>query len=365
MATASAQIRDHIVAQIGRGDLKPGDRLPSRPELERRFRCARATVDKALGALKSDGLIRTEFGRGTFVAERRPRKTGTGRAVVVIPRKSPEIKNDIYVFSIYRELARGLSGRDRGTHLTVEEPHTPAGPDAEALRTASVVYWVRPSPGAASMLRFLADEGVPQVLLNRDYGEYPCVCTDAAGGQRAAVARLAKLGHRRIGYVHLPVNPLRAFDSDRMIGFLEGVHAAGLAPDAAPRLEIPQGRGGTTESAITKWLRSDAAPSAVVFSSSIAGAFVRAAGAAGLRIPDDISVLTVDEVHDPNHLFGMRFTCQRQRLAEIGRRAAKLTASKLRAGDRPLKVRLVPDLVDGDTTTRSAARRGARSRKKR
>ncbi len=54
----------------------PGDKLPSGPELARRYSVARGTVDKALDLLRGEGLIITRQGSGSFVRERTERPVG-------------------------------------------------------------------------------------------------------------------------------------------------------------------------------------------------------------------------------------------------------------------------------------------------
>lgn len=60
-------VRDQIENDIVNGLLKPGDRLPTEPELVQRFLAGRHTVRKALEALAKEGRLSIEQGRGTFV----------------------------------------------------------------------------------------------------------------------------------------------------------------------------------------------------------------------------------------------------------------------------------------------------------
>jgi GntR family transcriptional repressor for pyruvate dehydrogenase complex len=53
---------------ILRGVLKPGDKLPSETELERKFGISRTVVREGLQALKSKGMIESYRGSGTYVA---------------------------------------------------------------------------------------------------------------------------------------------------------------------------------------------------------------------------------------------------------------------------------------------------------
>jgi GntR family transcriptional regulator len=61
------QIAGAIREAITLGRLAPGDRLPSESELVERYGVARMTVRQALQALKTEGLIVSQHGRGVFV----------------------------------------------------------------------------------------------------------------------------------------------------------------------------------------------------------------------------------------------------------------------------------------------------------
>ncbi|HTP16902.1 MAG TPA: GntR family transcriptional regulator [Streptosporangiaceae bacterium] len=63
------QIADRLRDQITSGALKPGQRLPSEPDLVRDFRSSRNTVRLALALLTNQGLVVTRQGLGTFVQE--------------------------------------------------------------------------------------------------------------------------------------------------------------------------------------------------------------------------------------------------------------------------------------------------------
>jgi GntR family transcriptional regulator len=62
-----AQVADLLRSRIARGQWKPGEKLPSLPELQREFGVARVTVRQAVELLSRDGLVSAEQGRGTFV----------------------------------------------------------------------------------------------------------------------------------------------------------------------------------------------------------------------------------------------------------------------------------------------------------
>lgn len=65
------QLKKLLEEQIVSARWAPGERIPSEPAICEQFGVSRTTVRQALGELESEGLIRKEKGRGTFVAEPR------------------------------------------------------------------------------------------------------------------------------------------------------------------------------------------------------------------------------------------------------------------------------------------------------
>jgi len=63
------QIATSVGQHIGHGRCLPGARLPTEGEFARHFRVNRHTVRRAMEELASQGLVRVEQGRGSFVAE--------------------------------------------------------------------------------------------------------------------------------------------------------------------------------------------------------------------------------------------------------------------------------------------------------
>ncbi|MFE5868308.1 GntR family transcriptional regulator [Streptomyces roseifaciens] len=61
------QAAEVLRKEIQAGRLKPGDKLPSARDLQERYNLASSTVQNALRLLKSEGLIYSVQGRGSFV----------------------------------------------------------------------------------------------------------------------------------------------------------------------------------------------------------------------------------------------------------------------------------------------------------
>src|SRR5487761_137089 len=65
-----AQVAAEIKSRIERGQYPPGSLLPSEHQLVTDFGVSRPTIVKALSALRQDGWIDTQQGKGSFVRGR-------------------------------------------------------------------------------------------------------------------------------------------------------------------------------------------------------------------------------------------------------------------------------------------------------
>lgn len=67
------QLEEIIKDLIEKGELKPGDSLPAEREYAEKFQISRMTVRQAFTQLVNDGYLYRIQGKGTFVAERKPK----------------------------------------------------------------------------------------------------------------------------------------------------------------------------------------------------------------------------------------------------------------------------------------------------
>lgn len=139
----------------------------------------------------------------------------------------------------------------------------------------------------------LLDTGVPFVTIGRHSDErVSYVDVDNVGGARMATEFLIHLGHKRIATITGPLNMTPA--QDRLTGFLNAMQANDLPVPEALIVE-----GDFTEmggrAAMTRLLEER--PTAVFAASdSMAIGAVRAIQSAGLRVPEDISVIGFDDL---------------------------------------------------------------------
>jgi len=143
-------------------------------------------------------------------------------------------------------------------------------------------------------VRELRKEELPFVVLaRRSHDAVPSVTIDDELGMRIAVDHLARLGHRRIGYVAGPAHLDPA--SRRLKGFRAGLRAAGLN---IPRDSIVDCAldDASVYRATEQLLRVDSRPTAfTIWSSNAAVPALAAVRSVGLRIPADLSFVAFNE----------------------------------------------------------------------
>lgn len=68
----SQRVVDGLTQRIDSGALRPGERVPTEPELMREFGVSRSVVREAVSRLQAGGLVRTQHGVGSFVLAPQP-----------------------------------------------------------------------------------------------------------------------------------------------------------------------------------------------------------------------------------------------------------------------------------------------------
>ena len=222
-------------------------------------------------------------------------------------------------------------------------------------RTVDGVILTVASAGRSASLARLREHGLPYVLAYNRHPRQPCVSVDGEAACAEVVAWLVGLGHRRIAMVS---GTLSASDRarQRYRGFQRAV--TGRRPVRRELIEVPFMQAALP--ALTDRLVRPDRPSALVCSNDLlAVRCLRAAALAGLRVPQDLSVVGFDgitlgedlspqlsTVVQPNRAIGQ--TCVDWLLAALRERVAPSASDShslaygIRAGEscaRPARAR--------------------------
>jgi DNA-binding LacI/PurR family transcriptional regulator len=139
----------------------------------------------------------------------------------------------------------------------------------------------------------LVELGLPAVTLNRpdETSPFPAVTLDDRPGTTAVVEHLLELGHTRLAHVAGP--PAFVHATARAAAFAAALATAGLEPVAMEAGDFTAAGG---ISATRRLLALPEPPTAIVYANDrMAIAGLGAAQAAGLTVPDDLSIAGFDD----------------------------------------------------------------------
>lgn len=336
------RIIDEVTARIERRELLPGQALPTRPELAREFGAARATVDKALSELLRTGLLEAGSGKRTTVAAV-PRKPRLGSIAVLWDWNTDEERQGGEYLDL---LFRGVREACAQHLLTVHFRRAPLHSACDVLKEtgADGILVIRPEYADGPALDLVAASGVPVVAAPAilDDANFPCLATDNAGGVEAAVSHLAEMGHREIGFLDLTATIPDHFE--RLQAFLAATAARGLAVNPDWVFLRHERSPSLFADALGSWLERTHPTAILAGDFHMALALLRRLDARGLRVPDDVSVVSFD---DPAAAESLRppLTTVAQPVSRIGFRAVERLLEFNEGEDIPRFERLPATLV--------------------
>jgi DNA-binding LacI/PurR family transcriptional regulator len=249
----------------------------------------------------------------------------------------PDISNPFFPL-----LARGAEAAARASGYTVILGNTDEDFEEEdaylrtvcALRVDGVL--LAPSGHRSRQsLELLARQRIPVVLIDRDVDGMP---NDIVRGEsrRAAITlteHLIKHGHRRIGLITGPADVSTAAERER--GYRDALREHGLdsASDLVHRVSYTR-EGG--KQAGRRLLEGPERPTAVVTANNFLGfGLLDAAREAGLRVPEDVAIVTFDDVEVVTD--SPFFTCAAQPAEAMGRTAVERLIARLSGDESPVR----------------------------
>lgn len=247
----------------------------------------------------------------------------------------------------------------------IREPGTDAvEPLLSSLLARQVdgIVWAIPPVGnnRAWTRRTDLDVSVPVILVGgpERVGPFATISIHNRAIGRIATDHLIDTGARHVGIVTGPMSWWEA--RERRAGWEDAQRARGFAPDRNAIVEgdwTPEsGRSGV----ISLLQRAPSIDAVFVSNDQMAAGVLHAAHMLGLRIPDDLAIVGVDNVAESSHYWPPLTTVQ-QPLQEAGARAVEAVHQALAGSDpglspRPVGVttagRLEPHLIIRDSTRR-------------
>ena len=194
----------------------------------------------------------------------------------------------------------------------------------------------------ARWVRAALEAGIPVVLLDnflRDV-DAPAVVNDNVGGAFAATRHLARLGHTRIGFVGAAVD--YPFGRETHDGYAAALRDAGFARDRALETAVAIDADAAFRGASELLARPRRPTGIFAVTDMLALGVMRAAGAAGLRIPADLSVIGMDDI-DLAAATDPPLTTVRVRKDVMGTAAARILLDRIGGGRAAPPLTVIPN----------------------
>jgi DNA-binding LacI/PurR family transcriptional regulator len=213
------------------------------------------------------------------------------------------------------------------------------------------------SPVSVDHLAAAAERGLFIVAFDRrlykgDSARIDCVSVDNIRGSAMAVKALVDLGHRRIGFISGPIKT--ASRKDRFAGYRSTLASAGIELNRSWVWEgakesafgDPEGADLGRAGALALVTQPDPVTAIVAINDMYALGAYAGVRAAGLRVPDDVSIVGFDDIVFAN-LVEPALTTVRQPVRLMAEAAVDRLVVRLREGEQgaPLRMEFLPELV--------------------
>ncbi|MEU0480509.1 LacI family DNA-binding transcriptional regulator [Streptosporangium sp. NPDC006013] len=185
---------------------------------------------------------------------------------------------------------------------------------------------------------------VPFVVVNRRVKGMPTILMDVGQGARLAVEHLTGLGHRRIALLSGPSGSWTSGEMRAAATAMDGVELVILGPNA------PTERGGL---AVAEEVIASGVTGVLAYNDLVAIGLIEGLYERGVRVPDDISVVGVDDIV-AGRLNRPKLTSVAMPTAAAGRMAVDLLLQSFDEGATPTLATLDTHLVVRESTDRAA-----------
>lgn len=305
------QLLNDLRHKVITGVLPPHERLPSEWEIVSALGISRATIQRAWQAAEQESLIYRIAGKGTFVAQPTIKNPAQAAVGLVIPdfRGSSAVRTLSGAERIFRR--QGYSVQVANTEYSGEQENRVLWQMLDG-GVGGCILWTVPSPAAQRYLSQLVGK-FPLVLIDRpvDGLKLPCVTSNNYAGGIQAMKHLIELGHRRIAFLARPHLNLWTV-SERLRAYRDAMRDIGQEP--LPPILIGDEKELSSFNAyltsdddslkpLIEYLRQPDRPTAIfAVNDWMAIRVLRAAKYAGLRVPEDLSLVGFDNVDIVDYL---------------------------------------------------------------
>ena len=214
--TTRESILSYLKQQIVSGTLPPGSRLPTRRELERKFKSTLVTTQRAFERLQAEGFVAARGKAGTFVTERPPHLYNYA---LVFPRAPGTTPNHESWPRFWEALCYEAAAVERTQPRKVELFYDINADDdsqnyrklIDLVRTSRLAGLIFPHhPVELAKSRLLVEPGVGRVafMQSAEINDVLAISFDYYSFMRRSLDYFKQIGRKRIAMLSLPEWPI-------------------------------------------------------------------------------------------------------------------------------------------------------------
>ncbi len=336
--------------QVADGEYKAGDKIPSEHELSRHFGVSRQTARHAVALLEEEGMVRRSRGSGTYLSED------------YLPRQEKKVMRiqliltyiDEYIFpamikgveeAVYRH---GYTLQTSVTNNRIEKEESLIRDMIRERNIDAVIVEPSksgiPNPNIPLYRKLWMENKIPIVFVNSWYPgvEAPHVCLDDKMAGELVTKHLLQCGHTRIGAI------FKLDDGQghrRYEGYVKAILDAGLSMNSRQVVWYDTEDAKYMEQEAARYLRGIRGCTACVcYNDQIALKLMHICRANGIRIPEDLSIVGVDNSRLSAQA-GASITSAENQVGLLGEAAGEMAVDMIEHADRPKSIELPPRLV--------------------
>ena len=295
------RIKEEVIRMIGTEMMLPGDKIVSQNVLAERFDTTPVTIHKALTELAREGVIERRKGVGTFVSDKARKPARNEKRVCLVLHRSgldrPEINPEYwpYMQDLIFEFTHALTD-SYSFSMKFAGPGTDISRLISELRGYHSVFFHYSNEVSNDVLKAIVRSRVaPVIKIGKMQERLDCLLleNDRFDGIRLGAAYLIELGHRKIGYV----GSTNWWGDVELGGYRSALSAVGLNTPDDHIIRVEAERAGGVQAA-DAFLASAYLPEAVMVDSDLrALGLVDQLRSRGVKIPEDISIMSYDGLH--------------------------------------------------------------------
>jgi DNA-binding LacI/PurR family transcriptional regulator len=320
-------VRDSLRVAIDQGVFQPGEQMPSTKDLSEQMGVSLVTAHRALQELVACGVLQRSQGKGTFIHDRYPHRKNQisqCRVGVVIHRDSSVA--DYYHGQIFEGVRRESDKHN------VDLIMLRFGEDVR--NECNGFLFINPFPEELSELE-ANPRRQPTIVVGArgNASRLSSVDVENFDLARQAVQHLSMMGHRKVMFVGGAEQLSNS--RDRRAGFFAACAQYNVQHPPADwvftaeswRLNVDE-----RQSLVRTFTGPDRPTAVFAGGYYIALDIYSAAQQAGLQLPDDLSIVAVDDPPSAEHL-SPPLTTLRQPLVQLGQSAVSMLVESVRRND--------------------------------